>query len=300
MQAGTEAEATVIIPSYNQKRHIFDALNSVLMQETDFSFEVIVVDSSPNDTAELVREKFPNIKVIKLPRRAFPGAARNVAIKEAKGRYLAFTDTDCVVDRHWLQRLVESHRQGYRVVGGMVRNGTPFSVTGTLDYLLEFSDLLTPWKTTKKTHFGTGNVSLDRQVFADHGLFADQVKGSDSLYTRQLKQKGETLFNQPEAIIWHRNRTNLRRIFRNQYELGFGAAMSREKFAQKGKILLRHPWLIPFLPLFKIAAIAGRLLRYSPTNFLKFVILSPLALIVLSVFAVGFAKGRRAALERKS
>ncbi len=300
MQAATAVEATVIIPSHNQKRYIVDALDSVLTQKTDFSFEVILVDSSQDDTAELVREKFPSIQVIKLTQRAFPGAARNFAIKEAKGRYLAFTDTDCIVDKRWLQRLVESHRQGYRVVGGMVRNGTPQSITGTLDYLLECSDLMTPWKTTQKTHFGTGNVSFDRQIFADYGLFADQVKGSDSLYTRQLKHKGETLFNQPKAIIWHRNRTNLKRVFRNQYELGIGAAMSREKFAQKGKILIRYPFLILFLPFFKIAAIADRLLRYSPIDFFKFILLSPLAMVVLSVFAFGFAKGRKEALKRRT
>ena len=299
MQASNHIEATVIIPSYNQQRYIFDALDSVLAQKTDFCFEIIVVDSSADDTVEQVREKFPTVKVIELSQRTFSGAARNVAIKEAKGQYFAFTDTDCVVDTYWLQRLVESHRQGYRVVGGVVRNGTPFSIVGTLDYLLECSDLLTPWKTTEKTHFGTGNVSFARQIFADHGLFADQVKGSDSLYTRQLKQKGETLFNQPKAIIWHRNRTNLKRVFRNQYELGIGAAMSREKFEQKGKILIRYPLLILFLPFFKIAAIAGRLLRYSPIGFIKFVLLSPLALVVLSVFALGFTKGRKDALRRR-
>jgi glycosyltransferase involved in cell wall biosynthesis len=298
MQANDHYEATVIVPSYNQKHCIFDALNSILNQETDFKFEVIVVESTGDDTANLIRSKYPSVQVIELSQRTYPGAARNVAIKQARGSFLAFTDTDCIVEKHWLQRLLLAHRQGYKVVGGMVKNGTPFNLIGTLDYLLEFSDLITPYSTTNKTHFGTCNVSFSREIFDTYGLFADQVKGSDSQYSRLVRQKGEILFHQPEAIIWHRNRTNLARIFRNQHELGYGAAISRNKYDFQGKIFIRMPILIALLPFAKVAAIASRLLRYSPTNLTKFIFLSPLAFIVLSYFSLGFFRGRRAALSR--
>ncbi len=287
---------SVIIPSYNQKHVIFDALESVLHQNTDFPYEVIVVESTGDDTAEMVRKRLPEVRVIELAQRAFPGTARNAAIKVAKGKYLAFTDTDCIVRSDWLQQLVDAHRQGWPVVGGRVKNGTPKSVTGTVDYLLEFSDLTKPFKTTANTHFGTCNLSIEKKIFEEHGLFIDQVKGSDSLYCRLLKEKGVPLFHQPEAVIRHRNRTNWRKILCNQYELGYGAAINRKKYALKGKVFIDHPVLIPLLPFVRYAAIGWRLLRYSPVDFLKFIVLTPLILTGLFRYTAGFIKGRRAAL----
>jgi glycosyltransferase involved in cell wall biosynthesis len=284
---------SVIIPSYKHKHYIFDAVESVLDQRTDFNYELIVVDSSCDDTADLLREKFPDIRVIALSERAYPGAARNVGIKAARGKYIAFTDTDCIVHHRWLEHLIGAHRAGHRVVGGSIRNGTPYSLGGTLDYLLECSDFTTPRQTSKKSHFGGGNVSFVREIFYKHGYYADQVKGSDSIYTRLLKKAGEELFYQPKAIVWHRNRTALKKILRNQYELGYGAAINRHKYRLNGTILISQPWLIVLLPFAKMLTISKLLLQNHPLTFFKFIFLSPLAFIVLSLYSVGFYRGRR-------
>ena len=148
MSAENKPLVSVIIASYNQKHYIFDALASVFDQQCDFSFEVIVVDSSGDDTPALVQSRFPKTRVIALKERTYPGTARNAGLEIAHGEYFAFTDTDCLVDRHWLQNLVAAHHKGYPVVGGIVKNGTPWSLFGTLDYLMECSDLLTPYATT--------------------------------------------------------------------------------------------------------------------------------------------------------
>ncbi|MDZ7721593.1 MAG: glycosyltransferase [candidate division KSB1 bacterium] len=290
-------KASVIIPSYDQKHVIFDALTSVMRQRTSFEYEVIVVESTGDDTADLIEERFPEIRVIRLPQRAFPGTARNQAIKVARGDYLAFTDTDCIVHPDWLEQLLMSHERGYPVIGGMVKNGTPGDILGTCDYLLEFSDLIKPKETLDNTHFGTCNLSFSRDVFSEHGLFIDQVKGSDSLYCRQIERKGLALFYQPEAVIWHKNRTNLKKIMRNQYELGYGAAINRHRYHLKGKVFVNVPWLIPFLPGVRILAIGKRLLKNNLMLFAQFCLLFPLILTALLVYTAGFIKGREFALR---
>ncbi len=288
-----EPKVSVIIASYKQKHCILDALQSIYAQACDFPFEVIVVDSSGDDTAEIVKKNYPRTKVIALAKRAFPGTARNEGIKIAKGEIFAFTDTDCIVDRNWLQQLVKSHEMGYAVVGGFVKNGTPYHIFGTLDYLLEFSDLITPHVTTGKDHFATCNVSFRRAVVEQYGFFADQVKGSDNLYFRQMYAKGEVLYWQPQAIVWHRNRTRFKKILHNQYDLGVGSALNRKKYAIRGKVFTRHPWLIPLIPFVRLLAIGARLLRNSPINFCKFVLLSPLVLVCLFAYTFGFYRGLR-------
>lgn len=288
---GVTPRVSVIIASYQQKHCILDALQSIYGQKTDFEFEVIVIDSSSDDTPELIRQRFPQTIVIPLPKRSYPGTARNEGIKIAKGEIFAFTDTDCIVDTYWLQRLVEAHGKGYPVVGGYVKNGTPFSILGTLDYLMEFSDLITPFATTKKDHFATCNVSFFETIFKQYGFFADQVKGSDNMYFRQMHAQGEVLYWEPKAVIWHRNRTNLRKIMRNQYDLGVGSAINRKQFDVKGKIFAKYPVLIPLIPLVRTLAIGGRLLRNSQINFIKYILLLPLVLLCLIYYTVGFFHG---------
>jgi glycosyltransferase involved in cell wall biosynthesis len=293
MPQETQPLVSVIIASYNQKHYIFDALESVFDQQCDFPFEVIVVDSSGDDTAELVQSRFPRARVLALKERAYPGAARNAGLEIAKGAIFAFTDTDCIVDRRWLYHLVTAHEQGFPVIGGLVKNGTPWSIFGTLDYLMECSELMTPYATTAKDHFGTGNVSFTRAIYDAYGPFANQVKGSDNMYFRKIHGNGQVLYWEPKAVIWHRNRTRLRRILRNQYELGVGSAQNRKKNPVQGRIFVRYPILIPLIPVVRIFTIGQRILRYSPLNFLKYLLLLPLVLLCLLWYTAGFWRGYR-------
>ena len=89
-------DVSVIIPSYNSGTHLFDCLESVVTQKTTYSYEVIVVDSSQVDVTPWIRERYLCVRTIHLPERAFPGTARNIGVEEARGRVIAFTDTDCL------------------------------------------------------------------------------------------------------------------------------------------------------------------------------------------------------------
>ncbi|HOZ23017.1 MAG TPA: hypothetical protein PLO28_14600, partial [bacterium] len=171
--------------------------------------------------------------------------------------------------------------------------GTPWYLFGTLDYLMECSDLLTPYATTAKDHFGTGNVSFSRDIYQEYGPFANQVKGSDNMYFRKIHGSGQVLYWEPKAVIWHRNRTKLKKILRNQYELGIGSAQNRRKNPVAGRIFVRYPVLIPLIPAVRIFTIGQRLLRYSPLNLLKYVVMLPLVLLCLIWYTAGFWHGFR-------
>ncbi len=284
---------SVIIASYKHRRYILDALASVYAQETEFPYEVIVVDSGGDGTVELVQERFPQTRVVALQERAYPGTARNAGIEIARGEIFAFTDTDCIVDRHWLSELVAAHHQGYPVVGGVVKNGTRWSLFGTLDYLMECSDLMTPHATTKKKFFGTGNVSFRREIFNTYGKFADQVKGSDNMYFRKIHASGQALYWTAKAVIWHRNRTQLKKILRNQYDLGVGAAQNRKLNRVQGHIFVEYPILIPLIPLVRIFTIGAHILRSSALQFLLYLLLLPLVLLSLIWYSAGFYAGQK-------
>jgi hypothetical protein len=88
---------SIITPSYNSEKFIRDTMESVLFQ-TYKNWEMIIVDDvSPDNSNEIIEKyskKDSRIKLIKLEKNSGPAVARNRAIQEAKGRYIAFLDAD--------------------------------------------------------------------------------------------------------------------------------------------------------------------------------------------------------------
>ena len=106
----SKALVSVIVPSYNASRYIRETLESVLGQ-TYSSFEVIVVDDgSTDDTAAIVADysrRDSRIRLVSQPNGGV-GAARNRAIAEASGEFIAPLDADDVWYPEKLQKQVAS------------------------------------------------------------------------------------------------------------------------------------------------------------------------------------------------
>ncbi len=112
-------EASVIIPVRNRRGTVGDAVRSALAQETDFPFNVIVVDNHSTDgttqvLADLAR-RFPGLTLM-LPQRTdlgIGGCWNEALYSEACGRYAVQLDSDDLyATTGTLQRLVDTLREG--------------------------------------------------------------------------------------------------------------------------------------------------------------------------------------------
>ncbi|WP_328186490.1 glycosyltransferase family 2 protein [Marinobacter sp. OP 3.4] len=97
---------SIITPAYNSSKFIEDAIESVVLQ-TFKSWEMIIVDDASSDsTVQLVStwmKREPRIKLIENTSNLGPGPSRNCALGIARGRYVAFLDSDDV----WLAEKLE-------------------------------------------------------------------------------------------------------------------------------------------------------------------------------------------------
>ena len=88
---------TMIIPAFNVDDCLDTAMDSIINQTIGFeNIEVIIVDDcSTDDTKDVVKAiKDKRIKYIKLENNSGAAVARTTAMKEAKGNYMAFLDSD--------------------------------------------------------------------------------------------------------------------------------------------------------------------------------------------------------------
>lgn len=106
----SEPLVSVVITTYNCSQFIEETVRSVSVQ-TYGNIEIIIADDGSSDgtqkTIESIAAKDSRIKFIPLAHSGSPAKTRNSAIKEAKGKYVAFLDGDDVWMKDKLQLQVE-------------------------------------------------------------------------------------------------------------------------------------------------------------------------------------------------
>jgi len=94
-------ELSVIIVNYNVKYFLEQALHSVVSASAGLSVEIFVVDNnSVDDSVPMVREKFPQVKLIANSGNPGFSVANNQAIRQAKGKYVLLLNPDTVVEEN--------------------------------------------------------------------------------------------------------------------------------------------------------------------------------------------------------
>lgn len=113
---------TVLIGTFNGSRTLGLALDAIEEQDTEYTYEVLIVnDGSTDSTAEVALR--PGVRLINLDTNQGHGHALNVGLANARGRFVAMMDDDCVPPREWLQQLGVAWTQvgpEVTMIGGLV------------------------------------------------------------------------------------------------------------------------------------------------------------------------------------
>lgn len=125
---------SVVVPTCN-RREVLQRCVEALARQTHPDYEVIVVDDcSTDDTPEFLRRfaaDHPDLNIRCLRNEAHAGAnpSRNRGIREAKGEFVAFEDSDCIAEADWLDRLVDGFTSDrVAAVVGLVKDLPPTNI----------------------------------------------------------------------------------------------------------------------------------------------------------------------------
>lgn len=155
---------SVVMPSYNTAKYILKSIQSV-MDQTYTNWELIIVDDcSTDNTDEIVGAFLSDERIRYMKNETNSGAAisRNRALREARGRWIAFLDSDDIWEPEKLQKQIAF----------MEENGYAFSYT---DYMIQLNgewlpyvytgpNVVTRRKMYDYCYFSTITVMYDRNV----------------------------------------------------------------------------------------------------------------------------------------
>lgn len=223
---------SVIIPSYNRADEVIDLLRSLQAQTCEHSrFEVLVIDDGSTDaTEQKVNELASQVDFhLRFFRRNHegPGPARNFGMSQAEGEYFLFIDSDCQADANWLKEIDEAiTKEAPDAFGG------PDSVLDSFTPLQKAIDYsMTSFLTTggmrghsqkrlAKFYPRSFNMGIRREVYEKLGGMGNLRHGQDIEFSRRIVASGAKVIYIPNAIVYHKRRTSLRKFFRQMFNWG--------------------------------------------------------------------------------
>lgn len=199
---------SIITPSYNCVSFIEETIESIQAQ-TYKNWELLITDDCSSDNSrEVIRsytEKDPRIKLLVLDKNSGAGVARNNSIKEAKGRYIAFCDSD---DR-WYPEKLEQQLQ-FMQDNNCTLSYSSYDVCDEYGKIIGYVECLkelTKSKIIRDNGIGCLTAIYDSEKLGKHYM-PSMRKRQDWCLWIEIIQSGAIAkgFQQPMAL--YRNRTN--------------------------------------------------------------------------------------------
>lgn len=206
---GDSTDVSVILATYNRLEMLREALDSALSQTFNGAIEIIVVDDNSQDgTSEIIQEQYPSINLISLKQNVGAYAARNLALQQSHGCYIAFLDSDDLWEPEYLLSQIS-------VLKGQHKS---FSVSSLVSWYVStgYRDIKSQEPKLKKYtsalhHLLSGgsfiftptSVVFPRQIFDEVGCFDQtlRVAGDTDFFVRCLLAGYQPIFTgEPLAI----------------------------------------------------------------------------------------------------
>jgi glycosyltransferase involved in cell wall biosynthesis len=195
---------SIVIISQDDEATIEASVRAVVEQECPEPFEVIVVTSGTDRTAEVVRRSFPAVRLVELGHAALPGVARNAGLRVARGDYVSFPGSHVELMPGALAARLGAHESGHAMVTGSIHNGTLTS-SGWASYFLDHSGSL-PGRPSGPLRGAPSHCSYLRHLLLESGGFPEDLRaGEDTVANLALHRRGYRGYRERDIALIHRS-----------------------------------------------------------------------------------------------
>lgn len=279
---------TVVLASQNARSSVGACLRTIENQCENGKVEVIVVDNSTDETAEIIRREFPAVKLIEADKDKFIPELWGIGIGESTGEVVALTTTHFVPAENWLAEILRAQKSKYAGIGGAIENDKNAGLVTWAVYFCRYSPYMLPFTEDEVVDFAADNASYKRGSL-------ERVKDSmtegfwETFVHREMKKEDLPLQKNPRIIVYHHRSFSFADFVKQRFSHGrqFGETRSaRMSGARRAAFVVLSP-LIPFIYLFRIT----RRVLSKKRNTGKFFLSLPVLMLFLLSWAAGEGRG---------
>jgi glycosyltransferase involved in cell wall biosynthesis len=213
---------SVIIPTLNEEKTIEATLKSLINQDYNGKYEIVIVDSNSEDkTIEIVSNFLrKNVKLF-LENENNISNARNMGVKNSKGEIIAFIDAGRIAPKNWLRKIEDSFKENS--IGGV---GGTFKSKDNLNLFEKFTFLDKIYRSGFKKKYVdvvcTGNAAFSKKVINEVGGFDKRFakRGENSDFCYRVSKKYKILYR-PDIFVYYKDSINLRKFIKEHFLNGF-------------------------------------------------------------------------------
>lgn len=256
-----KVKVSVVIPTFNRAALLHKALKSILEQDTNTNFELVVVDDgSMDETTSLLRglqAKTTRLRFVSQPNRG-SAAARNRGIELARADIVAFMDDDCAAEPGWIDKI----SSGYETEPKLAATAGLTTCAAKDNVFSKYLEFKSPIKAAINSDGSVvsvpaNNCSFSKNIITKAGGFNPDIPvsgGQDIELCQRLAGQGYVFRFQKDARVTHYHPLTARGFMRRSVNKGRGLAVTLEylpaserlpRFLAQVKVLVS--WiLIPF------------------------------------------------------
>ena len=218
---------SIIIPVYNRPQEIDELLNSLLFQEYNNPFEIVIVEDGSTETCKEIVSVYQqklNIQYI-FQENTGPGLARNNGMKQAKGDYFILLDSDVILPKNYLKIVTETLEHNFTDVFAApdkshhsfteIQKAINYSMTSVLT-----TGGLRNNKGNQSFQLRSFNMGLSKKAFELSKGFSKQNYGEDIDLSFRIDQLNLSKQFISKAFVYHKRRTNWFQFYKQTQNFG--------------------------------------------------------------------------------
>lgn len=195
-------KVSVAVPARNEEQTIGATLESLLAQ-THPPDEIVVADGGSTDATVVVAARYSKsgVRILEIGP-AYPGRARNEAIRRCRNEWIALIDAGCVAEQKWLECLIASSRS-LGPGGGIVFGEYRPRVESEWDAAQALGFVGAPDQRTGLRPATIASSLIHKTAWEVSGGFAEELRAAeDSLFIRKIQTSGIPVIRSSEAVVY--------------------------------------------------------------------------------------------------
>ncbi len=287
---------SIVIPVYNRPDEVNELLAG-LCEQTCRDFEVLVVEDGSAVPCREVVESYAgrlDLHYYEKPNSG-PGQSRNYGVERASGAYVIILDSDVVLPPDYLAAIdAELAADPCDAFGGPDRAHPSFTpmqkaINYAMTSFFTTGGIRGGKKKLDKFYPRSFNMGVRTAVYRELGGFSDMRFGEDIDFSTRIFRGGYSCRLLPEAWVWHKRRTDLRKFFKQVHNSGIARI----------HLTKRHPGTLKLVHLLPAVFTLGCLLcllvaPFWPWSLLPLLLFSLIVLVDASVRERSVGVGLRA------